>query len=112
VGFLEAVDVCFVYITASSSEEARNIGRLLVEKRLAACINIYPVIESIYRWEGGLVEEQETVFIAKTRMDLVEPLKEAVLSVHSYKTPCIVTLALEKGYAPYLDWIRSETIHE
>lgn len=95
----------FVYMTAGSLEEARRIGRELVSAKLAACVNILPQMQSIYVWEGKVQEEAEAVLIAKTTAARVAELIAKVKSLHSYEVPCIVSLAVEDGDAPFLEWI-------
>jgi periplasmic divalent cation tolerance protein len=97
--------VRFVYMTTGSLEEARRIGRELVSARLAACVNILPQMNSIYAWEGKLNEDAEVVLIAKTTAACVPALMARVKSLHSYSVPCIVSLAVEDGHPPFLDWI-------
>lgn len=99
------MDVRFVYMTMSGPAEARSIGRELVESRLAACVNILPGMQSIYRWEGKVEEATEVVMIAKTTAAMVPALTDRVTSLHSYECPCVVSLRVEEGYQPYLDWI-------
>jgi periplasmic divalent cation tolerance protein len=99
----------FVYMTTGSLEEARMIGRRLVEARLAACANIVPGMESIYHWQGGVEAAQETVLIAKTRAVLVDQLTAKVRELHSYDCPCVVTLPITGGNPAYLRWLGSET---
>lgn len=99
----------FVYMTAGSADEARRIARSLVEERLAACVNLIDGMGSVYRWEGRVEEGTETVMIAKTLASRFESLRARVRELHSYETPCIVTLPLGKGDAPYLDWIATES---
>jgi periplasmic divalent cation tolerance protein len=95
----------FVYMTAGSLEEARRIGRELVSARLAACVNILPQMQSIYVWEGKFQEDAEVVMIAKTTAERTAELIAKVKSLHSYSVPCIVSLAVEDGYPPFLEWI-------
>ena len=99
----------FVYMTAGSPEEARSIGRTLVEERLAACVNILDGMNSLYWWEGAVQDEQETVLIAKTRAELLERLTERVKALHSYSCPCVVALPIEGGNPAFLQWIAEET---
>jgi periplasmic divalent cation tolerance protein len=103
------MDVIFVYITMNSLDEARRIGRALVEERLAACVNLIGGMASIYRWQDAVEEAQEVVMIAKTRADLFDRLETRVKELHSYDCPCIVALPVSAGHAPYLEWIRSGT---
>ena len=95
----------FVYMTAGSLEEAKRIGRELVSAHLAACVNILPQMQSIYVWEGQLQEDAEVVMIAKTTAARTAELIAKVKSLHSYSVPCIVSLAVEDGHPPFLDWI-------
>ena len=100
--------VHFIYMTAASKAEARNIGKALVESRLAACVNILDNMQSIYRWEEKIQEDSEVVLIAKTTEALVPRLIDKVKSLHSYDCPCIVSLPVIDGYPPFLDWIKTE----
>jgi periplasmic divalent cation tolerance protein len=99
----------WVYITASSKEEATRIGRELVSARLAACVNIIAPMNSIYRWQGRIEEAVEAVLIAKTQESKVPELIEKVKSMHSYSCPCIISLPIETGNPEYLEWITAET---
>ena len=99
----------FVYLTAASPEEARAIGRTLVEERLAACVNILDGMSSIYRWEGAIEEGRESIIIAKTRHELFNELSERVKAIHSYSVPCILEIPLGRIDGPYLDWLTAET---
>jgi periplasmic divalent cation tolerance protein len=100
--------VNFIYMTAASKAEARNIGKALVESRLAACVNILDNMQSIYRWEEKIQEDSEVVLIAKTTEARVPRLIDKVKSLHSYDCPCIVSLPVIDGYPPFLDWIKTE----
>jgi periplasmic divalent cation tolerance protein len=102
------MDINLVYMTAATKEEARRIGKELVESRLAACVNIIDNMNSIYMWEGELQDDNEVIFIAKTREDLVSELTEKVKSMHSYSCPCIVCLPISDGYPPFLNWVATE----
>ena len=95
---------------AGSLEEARRIGKILVEKKLAACINVIEGMRSLYLWEGELQEDFETVMVAKTRHELVPDLTRTVQLLHSYECPCILELPVKSGNPKFLDWIRSETV--
>lgn len=97
-----------VYMTAGSPEEARRIGAALVEDRLAACVNIIDGMHSIYRWEGKLQQDQETILIAKTTRDRLPVLIETVKAMHSYDCPCIVSFDIEGGHTDFLEWIGAE----
>ena len=99
------MEINWVYMTAGSKEEARSIGRELVESRLAACVNIIDPMNSIYTWEGKIQEDTEVILIAKTRRALVQELTEKVKDLHSYDCPCIVSLPVSGGNQAFLDWI-------
>ncbi len=98
-----------IYITAGSVEEAKRIGRALVEERLAACANVLGAVTSFYWWQGALQEDGEAALIAKTRTDLVDRLVERVKALHSYDCPCVVAVPIEAGNPAFLDWIEAET---
>jgi len=98
----------FVYMTCADKAEAAKIGRVLVESRLAACVNIIDPMVSLYWWDGKVQDDRETVIIAKTTIDKVPLLKEKVVSLHSYECPCIVCLPIESGHGPYLQWIQEQ----
>jgi periplasmic divalent cation tolerance protein len=98
-----------VYITASSLEEAEKIGKLLVEERLAACVNIIPEIRSFYWWEGKLCRDKEAVILAKTRWEKKDELIKRVKEVHSYTVPGILVLPVEGGLKEFLHYLQEET---
>ena len=100
---------CLVYMTAETVEEARALGRALVEARLAACANVIPGMIPIFWWEGAVQEGSEAVLIAKTRRDLLDDLTAFVKAEHGYDCPCVVALPIEAGNPDFLDWIGSET---
>lgn len=103
------MSVSFVYITASSVEEAEIIGRNLVSRKLAACVNIIDGMKSIYHWEGKIETGNEVILIAKTKEALIDELTENVKALHSYKVPCIVSIPILGGNIEFLNWIRNET---
>jgi periplasmic divalent cation tolerance protein len=99
----------FVYTTYPSIVEAEQAGRAIVERRLAACVNILPGMISHYWWEGALERGEEVVMIIKTRASLAEGVRKAVKEMHSYTTPAILVIALESVERNYLGWIMAET---
>ncbi len=100
---------CMIYVTAVSADEARFIGRTLVEEKLAACVNIMDGVTSIYRWEGKIEEAKEAVLIAKTRFDLAHSALERIEELHSNEAPCAVAYEMTLGLANYLAWVDDET---
>ena len=102
-------ETTLIYITVGSAEEAKTIGRELVRERLAASVNIFHNINSIYWWGGRIQDETESALIAKTRKVLVSELIEKVKAMHSYELPCILSFPIADGHGPFLNWIREET---
>jgi|SRR5271169_176611 len=98
-------DKRIVLITAGSDEEARNIAHALVERRLAACVNIVPQIASIYRWQSKIEEAQEWLLIVKTTAAAFGQVREAIVELHSYDVPECICLTIEDGSPNYLEWI-------
>jgi periplasmic divalent cation tolerance protein len=101
----ERTDALIVLITADKIELAHQIAERLVADRLAACVNIVPQIESIYRWEGKVCRDQELLLIAKTEQSCFARLEEAVRALHSYTTPEIIALPIACGSSLYLQWL-------
>ena len=103
------MEFIFVYVTCKDRNEALNVGRAVVEARLAACANIIDGMDSIYWWQGELQVEKEAILIMKSRRDLFAELTEKVKSKHSYEVPCVVALPIETGNEDYLNWLMAET---
>ncbi|HTV36506.1 MAG TPA: divalent-cation tolerance protein CutA [Xanthobacteraceae bacterium] len=97
-----------VYTTYPSIVEAEAAGRALVERRLAACVNILPGMVSFYWWQGKIDRGEEVVMIIKTRASLAEPVRAAVKEMHSYTTPAILVLPVESVDPDYHAWIVAE----
>jgi periplasmic divalent cation tolerance protein len=97
--------VTSVYVLFANAEEAAHIGRLTIEKRLAACINILGPVRSIYCWEGSMNETDEVAAIFKTTKAGADALIEAIAELHSYEIPCIVTWPNEQVLSRYADWV-------
>ncbi|WP_243358769.1 divalent-cation tolerance protein CutA [Fundidesulfovibrio terrae] len=99
----------FVYVTARDRAEALAIGRTLVQERLVACANVLDGVRSLYWWDGAVQEEDEALFVAKTRSELVDAVVARVKELHSYEVPCVVALPVAAGNPDFLDWISAET---
>lgn len=97
-----------LYVTCASVNDARSIARTLVGERLVACANIVDPMQSIYWWQGEVVEDSETVLVLKTAANRVPQAIARVHELHDYDLPCIVELPLARGYPAYLDWIVAE----
>jgi periplasmic divalent cation tolerance protein len=98
-----------LYTTYPSIVEAEQVGRALVERRLCACVNIFPGMVSLYWWQGNIDRGEEVVMIIKTRASLAEPVRAAVKQLHSYSTPAILVLPIETVDPAYHAWIMAET---
>ncbi len=98
----------FIYMTVKDKAEARDIGRHLVESRLAACVNILDHMNSMYTWKGEFQDDQEAVMIAKTTEEKVPDLIAAVKARHSYEVPCVVALPIADGLPDFLNWIAGQ----
>ena len=98
-----------VLTTAGSQEEARKIANALLERRLAACVNIVPHVESIYRWQGKIETAEEWLLVIKTQAELFDRIRNAVKELHSYDLPECVMLEVAAGSPEYLDWIAKNT---
>ncbi len=94
-----------MYIVTRDAPEARQLGRLLVEEKLAACVNILPQMESFYWWEGKVESGEEAVLIAKTEKKKEKALIERVRKSHSYSCPCVLSLPVQGGNPAYLQWL-------
>ena len=100
-----ADDAIVVLMTAANGEEAARLADLLIGAHLAACVQILPEIESVYRWQGKIERQAETLLLAKTTRSRFEELERQVRALHSYETPEIVALPIVAGSAPYLEWL-------
>ena|SRR5438132_635975 len=94
-------------MTAASSNEATRIADMLVDKKLAACVQILPEMQSIYLWKGEVQREREVLMIAKTVRANFENLEREVRAIHSYETPEIIALPITAGSEAYLKWLTS-----
>jgi periplasmic divalent cation tolerance protein len=100
-----ATEAIVVFMTASNAEEAERLADRLVEARLAACVQILPQMESVYRWQGKIERQKEVLLIAKTVTSKFAELEREVRALHSYETPEIVAFPLTAGSEPYLQWL-------
>ena len=98
-----------VLVTCGSIAEARRIGRNVVEKRLAACANLVPGVESIYRWKGKVERAREVLVIIKTNANRLPELEREVNRTHSYNVPEFLVLPIVAGSRNYLAWLQEST---
>jgi len=102
-------DALVVLTTLASEDEAVQLIRALLERRLVACGTVLPAGRSIYRWQGKIADEREAVVLLKTRSARLEALKAAFGELHPYKVPELLAIAVESGLDRYLEWINAET---
>jgi periplasmic divalent cation tolerance protein len=100
-----------VLSTVGKAEDAERIGRALVERGLAACVNVLPAVTSIYRWKGKLEQDEERLLVIKTRAERFAALRDALVSLHPYEVPEVLALPVADGHQPYLDWL-DESVKE
>ncbi|HKP35067.1 MAG TPA: divalent-cation tolerance protein CutA [Sphingomicrobium sp.] len=99
------MSVISVYAVFADADEAERIGRIVVEERLAACVNILGPLRSIYRWQGKLETADEVAAIFKTSHARADALITRIAGLHSYDVPCVATWPIDKLFAPYADWV-------
>ena len=98
-------DAIVVFMTAANAEEASRIAEILIQKNLAACVQILPEMQSVYRWKGEIERQSEILILAKTVQSKFSELETQVRAVHSYETPEIIASPLTDGSKPYLEWL-------
>jgi periplasmic divalent cation tolerance protein len=103
----QTIDPIVVLMTAATVEDATRIAELLVNKKLAACVQILPEMQSIYFWKGAAQRERELLLLAKTTRANFADLEREVRAIHSYETPEIIALPIMAGSEPYLKWLTS-----
>jgi periplasmic divalent cation tolerance protein len=101
----EAESIRVALTTVGSLEEGRRMARALVERRLAACVNLVPNLTSIYRWRGAVEEAEEVLLVIKTTEAQLAALEAAVRELHSYEVPEFLALRVEAASQPYLEWL-------
>lgn len=104
-----AGQVLVILVTVVNQKEAVRIGEGMVNAKLAACANIIPGIQSIYRWKGKIVKAQEVLLILKSTKLRYRALEKAIKAMHTYETPEIIALPVKEGLNRYMGWVRSET---
>jgi periplasmic divalent cation tolerance protein len=101
-----------VVICNCPSTASGELGRRLVDERLAACVNILPGVRSIYRWEGKVIEDEEETLLIKTADDRLNELQERIRALHPYDIPEIIALTPTAALAEYVDWVQEQTRDE
>lgn len=105
-------DKIVVFSTCASAEEGERIARALVERRLAACVNVLPGVRSFYRWKGRVEDASEVLVVMKTTRGLFDLLGAELAKLHSYEVPECIAVPVSGGLEPYLAWIAAETTPE
>lgn len=98
----------FVYLTVGNTAEAKKIAHAVVKKKLAACATLMPQALSVYEWENEIQESAETLIFMKTTAQQFAALEQEIKRLHSYKCPCIVSLAIEEGSSDFLQWVNQQ----
>lgn len=101
----DVTDAIVVFMTAANGEEATRLADMLVGAHLAACVQIFPEMESVYRWQGKIERQSETLLLVKTTRAKFEELEREVRALHSYETPEIIAVQVLAGSTPYLQWL-------
>ncbi len=102
-------DYVVVWTTLPADADAAAFARTLVTERLAACVNLLPAMDSIYRWEGKVAEDRERQVLMKTSRDRVPALRDRILALHPYDVPEFIVLPIVDGSDAYLRWIGAAT---
>ena len=98
-----------MYLTTPNQAEAENIAKVVIKEKLAACVNIHQPIKSYYIWENKLEISQEIALVIKTKISLESQLIKRIEQLHSYSTPCILSLDVNGGNPDYIKWVNSLT---
>lgn len=96
---------CLVLSTVASAEDGERLAQALVERRVAACVNVLPGVTSFYRWEGQVQKDEERLLLIKTRTDRFDELRTALVELHPYEVPEVIALDVAAGHGPYLSWL-------
>lgn len=99
------MSVIVVFSTFPTEDKAAEIARTLVSEGLVACANLVPPVRSIYRWQGELCDERETLAVMKTTRERFDALRARLVALHPYELPEVIALPVEAGHPPYLDWV-------
>ncbi len=104
------MDYIVIYCTVPNKKEGRDIAKVLIKKKFAACVNIIDKLDSIFSWNGKMMEEREAMMIIKTKKDLFERVSHVIQEMHSYNVPEVIALPIVNADETYLKWIAHETL--
>jgi len=99
-----------VLVTCPTGLVARRLARQLIQRRLAACVNVLPLIHSVYRWKGAIEQSREALLVIKSTAGRFAALRRGILAAHPYDTPEVIALPVVAGHLPYLRWIRQSVV--
>jgi periplasmic divalent cation tolerance protein len=102
-------DKIVVFTTCGSEKEARKLASVLIEKHLAACVNITAPVTSVYRWKGVVEQAQEWMLVIKSRRERFDDLRVVLEAAHSYELPEVLAVPVVEGSPNYLAWVEAET---
>lgn len=97
-----------LYVTAKDVQDAERMGRVLVAKRLAACVNILGGMRSVYRWKGKIEVGHEAVLLVKTTRKAAKRALEMIVELHENEVPCVISFPVVDGHGPFLHWIHAQ----
>jgi periplasmic divalent cation tolerance protein len=103
------LDIVLVLTTVPAGDAGDAIARVLVEERLAACVNVHAPMTSFYRWQGTAEHDVERQLVIKTTRDQVPAIQTRITELHSYELPEFIVIPVIDGTTAYLEWVRSET---
>jgi len=95
-----------VLVTCPTGSVARRLARQLISRQLAACVNVLPLVHSVYRWKGAIEQSREALLVIKSTAGRFAALRRGILGLHPYDVPEIIALPLVAGHTPYLAWVR------
>jgi periplasmic divalent cation tolerance protein len=101
----QSAERLLAFSTVGKAEDAERIARALVERGLAACVNVVPGVVSVYAWKGAVERDEELLLVIKTRAESFSALRDALVELHPYELPELIAVPIAAGYAPYLDWL-------
>lgn len=109
VARIDMSEIVLVLTTVPDDEQSETLARTLVDERLAACVNVYPPMVSVYRWKGAIERDSERQIVIKTTRDRLQALEARIKALHSYELPELIVIAVQSGSEAYLEWVRMET---
>ena len=109
---MNEAQILMVMSNAPNKESAHALARTLVEAKLAACVNVLPGVQSVYRWQGQIEQADEVTLLIKTTRQQYPQLQQTLVSAHPYDVPELIAWPITEGYAPYLQWVAAEAASE